>query len=292
MSDSARKLTKAQRVLELVRLIERHGRLSKPEIDAKMSALSGETVEELKRNIYHDLKSLVSDGKLETAHYRKDGSVIENIEDEDPKYFETVWSLPGYGSRIQGQKLLENINCQALAAPRIARGVLVREGYTPGLGHNKVGLLLGGELLTIDVEEEHLPVRMLLSRKIDLETPDLAEKIAGIKRSRTILVLVPDVRLSSMDPISRNGHLEVEIEPKNKVTLKFLGSKNAPSVWVASPSEIQDFIKSQREQNRTLTMGIPKGEANRFTTIAQDEYSVAGAVIVRILDNLFLILGG
>ena len=192
---------------------------------------------EIKRVLYRDLEELVNMGVLREQFFTTDGAEITDFDPAIHKNYKKKWMLPGFHNQITGSGALENYGGKIIV-PKILKNDLNLASNTLGtvVRRRHLFFISSGMYFSLDIDLEALPVSIVLLRKPSEGEFKIHESHVEAFGIRTVSLFLPSPMLSGFKA-DHLGHVKIDMNPDDSVTITDLGSKNGSFFYKLSHKE-------------------------------------------------------
>lgn len=251
MPSSPGGVSKSLRIQTIIDILNRAGSLDKNEILHRLAVSLDLDKEQLERALYRDLEELVKDNKLQVFSRDSLGRIVED-ETEETKKYKKYWHTEKFHPfDIQGVGLLRRINANLICNKQIVSYLAISESQKSVIDKNNQRILIqvNNELFTLVINNIVLPLKIIISRKIELKDAVL-EKIYKNYGKKVLIILLNDQILSSIKENNIKGEFVIDYqidsvgiinENKKLIQLKDFDSNK----------DLELIGSSQKTRNRT-----------------------------------------
>jgi len=260
-------LAKWQRLDMLRRRFHERVRLTSAEVRAFYANLAGEDSENLRRQAHRDLDTLIDEGFLRVFDSSDETTEITG---DIPPGTKALYALAEARDRdIVGSGKLLKLGGKLLCSRRIQSAIRLESGFVMESHSHSMILDLPGGIVSLVISKEDLPVRIVISRMVELISPNpksestglpkiqlksheepTSDAISNIERAgadlpggsskRVALLLLPVSTLSAYKGHSKLGHCVVDFKP-DEILVTDLNSKNQTLIGDLTKSEVEEM---------------------------------------------------
>jgi hypothetical protein len=251
-----RKVTKAERIQVVLEQLIRWGKLDKEEIVKKVANKTHDNADDLnfERAIYRDLEDLVTSGRVKADFFNRDGTPIEDFDEDKHKNYFCKWYVPSEEGSITGASNLVKQNGFLLVPAGLKTECSIGSGVSPDPKSRNFYFHAGNVFFCFKANLEARVFSVAISRTHgEIKTDELNEVYKKIGK-KTFLLKLPDAKLSSFKPNQRLAHASIKVMDDSEIEIEDFGSTNGLNVYKLTMTEADDLrCKGEDINLKTMT---------------------------------------
>lgn len=252
---------KMQRLELLRERFKERLRLTSAEVRAFYANIDGQDSENLRRLAHRDLEALTNEGFLRV--FDEEDTVTEVTGEIAPGRRALYVIAAARENDIGGSGYLRALGGEMIASMKIRHGIRIEQGFQTETKSHSMILDLPGGILSFLIEKEELPIRLIVSRRIQKSNVNILQAIEEAKPTpmlnslkRVGLLLLPVATLSAFRDHEKLGHLLIDFMPSG-IQVMDLKSKNKTFISSLTSDQFEEIKKSATPRsNITVTAGF------------------------------------
>ena len=233
--------TKTKRMLAIIEVIDRAGRLSKANIDERVAGILGCKVSDIKKSIYNDLTALVSENSIIEERFTPDGVLIEDYDPEKHKNTRCEYISTKKASDISGIGDLKSLGANILVSDGLKNDVQITEGGILYKDFINIHFQLEDEFINIKIKRDAIPVSIIITRIKDDQKLTIKD-FQSFLGKRCIVLTLPTPNISSYKSEKHPGHARINITKDVKLEIMDYGSKNQTYIQKLTKSDVDNLL--------------------------------------------------
>lgn len=236
-------------------------RLTSSDVRAFYANIDGQDSENLRRLAHRDLETLTNEGFLRV--FDEEDTVTEVTGEIAPGKRALYMIAAARENDIDGSGYLRALGGDMVASMKIRNGVRIEAGFQTETKSHSMILDLPGGLLSFLIDKEELPIRLIISRRIQQSHTNILQAIEEARPGSTLpplkrvgVLLLPVATLSALRDHEKLGHLLIDFLP-SKIQIMDLKSKNKTFIRSLTSDQFEATKQnSTPRSNITVTAGF------------------------------------